>query len=139
MIVKDNLKEEKETERLTRDQEEATIITLEIATRIITIMVFILMNALIVTDFGAELVELPFLLNTDHSGMKMRALRWLNFTRRELEPNGQDNAEWEDSARIVTTQLQEITPSTDRLSNHDYYYKITFKWLRAYVELSLAS
>ena len=80
---KEKEKEERETEEIMKDQEAATSTMWETITRTTMTMVFILTNAQIVTDSGAELVEQQFLLNTDHSGMKTKVPRWFSSTRRE--------------------------------------------------------
>ena len=79
---------EMETDSLTEciptlNAETTTTTTQETATRVITITESTPTNVQIAMVSGAEPVEPLFLLNTDPSGMKMRALRWLPSTRRE--------------------------------------------------------
>ena len=85
LIEKDKDKEEKEKEEIMRDQEEATITTITLIISGIATgnMIFILMNVQTAMVFGAVPVELQFLLNIVHSGMKTKVLRWYSSTRRE--------------------------------------------------------
>ena len=83
LIERGKEREEKGKEEIMKDQEEVAITTREIATKITTIILFILMSVLTVMVSGAELVELQFHLNTDHSGTKTRVHKQWHFTRRE--------------------------------------------------------
>ena len=130
-IVKENAREkegrgkEKEIERTTKDPElevEGTIPT-ETATTTIMIMASTPMSAPIATVSGAELAEPPSLLNTDPSGMRMKAPRWWSSTRRGSEMKEPENAGKEESARTACTLLQGRTLSKgpDRLSQSSSY------------------
>ena len=85
LIEKDKDKEGKEKEEIMSDQEEATTTTITHTMSGIATgnMIFILMNVQTAMVFGAVPVELQFLPNIVHSGMKTKALRWYSSTRRE--------------------------------------------------------
>ena len=84
-IEKDKDKEDKEKEEIMSDQEETTTTTITHTMSGIATgnMIFTLMSVQTVTVSGAVLVELQFLPNIVHFGMKTKALRWYSSTRRE--------------------------------------------------------
>lgn len=51
----------------------------------VTEITYIIINAQVAMDSIVSIVDQLFLLNTDLSGIPMRALKWLNTTKRESE------------------------------------------------------
>ena len=120
----------KETDVITREAEK---MVLETATETIMTTESIHMSVLTVMASGAEPVVPPFLPSTDLSGMKMRALRWWNTTRRESDRSGQESADREVNAQNAiiphpgTTLSIEKALVLDRSSNQLSYQTIASK------------
>jgi len=109
--------------------------TLENKREIIMIMAFILTSAQIVMVSTAEPAELPFLLSTDLSGIKMKALRWLSSTRKESETSVNVRESKEVIARIVATLVQRFQRETEDPKEEEGDYDLECIWIFIHIIL----